>query len=240
MSIGTLLAYSLVATCVLVLRYQPEQPNLAYQMAGTTDDFNESVSTTDSQGTFLDEDKFNLQSLLFPKNAEPTRLSGYIVNVSSAGVGLVIITFCCLVVFGKDLILEGNALVILPLAVSIFFCLLFTVIIWRQPESKTKLSFKVPLLPVIPIVSILVNVFLMMQLDEGTWIRFSVWMVLGFIIYFGYGVWHSSESASSGAESGTVNYNRPNVVLNNKNEKRAFLEEQTTSDSVATWEPTAE
>lgn len=38
---------------------------------------------------------------------------------------------------------------------------------------------QVPLLPFIPVVSMFVNVYLMMQLDRGTWVRFAIWMVLG-------------------------------------------------------------
>ncbi|KAG8584902.1 hypothetical protein GDO81_004814 [Engystomops pustulosus] len=231
MSIGTLLAYSLVAACVLVLRYQPEQPNLAYQMASTNEeaDINESVSTSESQNGILGEEKFAFQMLLFPQNQEPTRLSGSIVNISAGILGAVIISFCCLMVFGQDALLNGEASIIIPLALTFLLSLIFTVIIWRQPESKTKLSFKVPCVPAIPILSIFVNVYLMMQLGGGTWVRFAIWMVIGFIIYFSYGMWNSNEALGSTPEVNTGDYKRTNVL---NNEKQAFLDDPEAANTV--------
>ncbi|XP_074842109.1 high affinity cationic amino acid transporter 1 [Carettochelys insculpta] len=197
MSIGTLLAYSLVAACVLVLRYQPEQPNLAYQMASTTEevDTNESVSTSESQVGILEE-KWSLKAILCPQNSDPSKLSGLVVNISSFIIGCLIVSCCSLAVLHKETSIKETSWAVL-IAVHILLCFIVGLVIWRQPESKTKLSFKVPLLPFLPILSIFVNVYLMMQLGKGTWIRFAVWMFLGFVIYFAYGMWHSVEAAYS-------------------------------------------
>uniref|UniRef100_A0A8C9ZFL0 Solute carrier family 7 member 1 n=1 Tax=Sander lucioperca TaxID=283035 RepID=A0A8C9ZFL0_SANLU len=190
MSIGTLLAYTLVAACVLVLRYQPEQPNHVYQMGNTHDDVDlgDGISVP-SMGILPGvEERFSFKNLLFPNNPEPSTLSGFAVNTCLNGT--LILVFSIMAV-------QGGAAVWNIIALSVIFmvCLLLTIIIWRQPESKTKLSFKVPLLPFIPVISMFVNVFLMMQLDRGTWIRFAVWMAIGFVIYFGYGIHHSVEGA---------------------------------------------
>ncbi|TSK16135.1 High affinity cationic amino acid transporter 1 [Bagarius yarrelli] len=192
MSIGTLLAYTLVASCVLVLRYQPDHPTQGYQMANTNEELEmrESFSTT-SMGILPGvEERFSFKMLLFPNNTEPSGLSGSAVNICASLLGFLILVFCIVAVQGGTAIWS-----IAVLSVIFFVCLILTFIIWRQPASKSKLSFKVPLLPFLPVVSMFVNVYLMMQLDRGTWIRFSVWMFIGFIIYFSYGIWHSLEGA---------------------------------------------
>ncbi|XP_051018812.1 high affinity cationic amino acid transporter 1 [Acomys russatus] len=213
MSIGTLLAYSLVAACVLVLRYQPEQPNLVYQMARTTDeldqvDQNELVSASDSQTGFLPvPEKFSLKTILSPKNMEPSKFSGLIVNISAGLLAALIITVCIVAVLGREALAEGTLWAVFVMTGSVLLCMLVTGIIWRQPESKTKLSFKVPFVPILPVLSIFVNIYLMMQLDQGTWIRFAVWMLIGFSIYFGYGLWHSEEASLATGQARTPDSN---------------------------------
>lgn len=74
-------------------RYQPEQPNMVYQMARTTDeldqvDQNELVSASESQTGFLPvAEKFSLKTILSPKNMEPSKFSGLIVNISAGLLG---------------------------------------------------------------------------------------------------------------------------------------------------------
>ncbi|MBN3274901.1 CTR1 protein, partial [Polyodon spathula] len=237
MSIGTLLAYTLVAACVLVLRYQPDQPSLAYQMANTTDEseLNESVSNSDSQLGFLPEEdeKCTLKTLLFPQNPNPSRLSGFAVNICASVLGVLIFTFCLITVLGGAATWSIVCLVLLA-----FSSAGVTAIIWRQPENKAKLSFKVPLLPFLPVFSMFVNVYLMVQLGKGTWIRFAIWMVLGFFIYFGYGIRHSTEAvlAQSGTEVTRNGYKQTQVFNRDTMapEKEAFLEDEE-SDARNPW-----
>lgn len=50
-----------------------------------------------------------------------------------------------------------------------------------------------PLVPLIPCLSILLNVYLMMKLDVHTWIRFGVWLKIGLLIYVFYSMKNSVE-----------------------------------------------
>ncbi|MGH0120520.1 UNVERIFIED_CONTAM: hypothetical protein FKN15_016366 [Acipenser sinensis] len=219
------------------VRYQPDQPSLAYQMANTTDEseLNESVSNSDSQLGFLPEEdeKCTLKTLLFPKNSNPSRLSGFAVNICASVLGVLIFTFCLITVLGGAATWSIVCLVLLAFSIAGI-----TAIIWRQPENKTKLSFKVPLLPFLPVFSMFVNVYLMVQLGKGTWIRFAIWMVLGFCIYFGYGIRHSTEAvlAQSSTEV-TRNGYRQTQVFNGDTmapEKEAFLDDEE-SDARNPW-----
>ncbi|XP_033995601.1 high affinity cationic amino acid transporter 1 [Trematomus bernacchii] len=219
MSIGTLLAYTLVAACVLVLRYQPE---LVYEMANTQDEGEQSDRiSVPSMGILPGmEQSFSFKTLLFPDNTEPSTLSGFSVNICTSIMGTLILAFCILAVQGGF-----AAWNIVAISVIFMVCLVLTFIIWRQPESKTKLSFKVPLLPFIPVISMFVNVYLMMQLDRGTWIRFSVWMAIGFVIYFSYGIHHSVEGKLSRSSPGTEmnGFKGNNDPQARSHEKEAFL-----------------
>ncbi|KRO01268.1 amino acid transporter [Levilactobacillus paucivorans] len=52
-------------------------------------------------------------------------------------------------------------------------------------------GFKVPLYPVLPIISGLLCFGMMLQLPAETWIASSIWFALGLVIYFSYGLHHS-------------------------------------------------
>jgi APA family basic amino acid/polyamine antiporter len=55
----------------------------------------------------------------------------------------------------------------------------------RRPDIQR--SFRVPGNPVVPILAALICVYLMLNLSLETWLRFVIWMVLGFVVYALYG-----------------------------------------------------
>uniref|UniRef100_A0A8C8DZL0 Solute carrier family 7 member 3a n=1 Tax=Oryzias sinensis TaxID=183150 RepID=A0A8C8DZL0_9TELE len=181
MSIGTLLAYSLVAICVLILRYQPGTLNSSSQTEKLMDV--ERIESGDEYGMEMDDkplrETFTAKLLFNPSGKIPTEISGTIVYITTA-------VICKL---------PPIACSVVPCAILTLLCGICVVIIWRQPESKEALTFKVPLLPWLPLFSVFVNIYLMMQLDVATWLRFAVWMIIGFAIYFLYGIKNSSENA---------------------------------------------
>lgn len=61
------------------------------------------------------------------------------------------------------------------------------IIILRYKEPERPRPFKTPLVPLIPILGILSNLYLMISLPWVTWVRFSIWLVIGFLIYALYG-----------------------------------------------------
>jgi APA family basic amino acid/polyamine antiporter len=61
------------------------------------------------------------------------------------------------------------------------------VIILRRTHPEQLRGFRVPLVPVLPSLSIIFCCVLMLSLPLETWIRFFVWLVIGLGIYFFYG-----------------------------------------------------
>jgi len=61
------------------------------------------------------------------------------------------------------------------------------VIVLRRSQPDLKRGFTVPGVPWVPILSMLGDLFLMANLPLETWIRFVIWLVIGFAVYYSYG-----------------------------------------------------
>ncbi|CAM4548362.1 cationic amino acid transporter 2 isoform X1 [Lepidochelys kempii] len=190
MSIGTLLAYSLVAACVLILRYQPnltyDQPKYSPEKEALTG------SERESEISMLQGHRFSLQTLMNPSSL-PTEQSATTVSFLVGLLAFLVCGLSVLTTYGIHFIANMEPWSIGLLAVLVVLFIVIVLTIWRQPQSQQKVAFLVPFLPFLPSFSILVNIYLMVQLSGETWIRFSFWMAFGFFIYFAYGIRHSLE-----------------------------------------------
>ncbi|XP_054455859.1 cationic amino acid transporter 2-like [Anoplopoma fimbria] len=165
-SIGTIFAYTLVAVCILVLRYK-EDPGFVHR-----------------------KEPFSVMGLLRPPS-RPTNRTSKNVNIVTIIILLLVIALSLLLSEAVHSLRRREVWSALLVSVLMLTLVLAVAIIWRQPQSTSKAAFMVPGLPVIPVLSILMNTYLMVQLGGETWISYAVWMAVGLIIYFGYGVHNS-------------------------------------------------
>ncbi|KAM3869210.1 cationic amino acid transporter 2 [Diretmus argenteus] len=169
MSIGTLFAYTLVAICILILRYQ----------ADLCED-----------SSYSNPESFTMIRVIHPPS-QPTALTSKNVSVLTVFTIFLAVILSLFITQAVDSLQALEWWSLLCVTVILLMLVLIIIIIWRQPQSTTKAAFMVPFLPVLPIFSTVVNVYLMVQLGPSTWVRYAVWMAVGLLIYFCYGIQHS-------------------------------------------------
>lgn len=72
-----------------------------------------------------------------------------------------------------------------------FVLVSFGVMLLRYTKPDVPRPFRLPLMPLVPILSIAACMYLMVGLPQATWVRFGVWTVLGIFVYAFYGMKHS-------------------------------------------------
>lgn len=65
------------------------------------------------------------------------------------------------------------------------------VMVLRKTEPNAPRAFHTPLVPFVPIMGILICFIQMIALPFDTWMRLIIWMAIGLIFYFTYGIKHS-------------------------------------------------
>lgn len=91
---------------------------------------------------------------------------------------------------------------VLPLGIIMDLCNIGTlfafvlvsigVIVLRKTMPNVERKFKCPGVPYTPILTIFFCIYLMASLQLITWIRFAIWLLVGLVIYFLYGIKHST------------------------------------------------
>ncbi|KAF5799368.1 putative amino acid/polyamine transporter I, cationic amino acid transporter [Helianthus annuus] len=214
-SVGTLLAFTMVAISVLILRYVPpdevplppsfqeaiDSVSLRYSNIISTHETDVEVSTGQSgvsgeKNTPKGEISANYpliakvaaQAIFSEKKRR--KIAGWMIMLNC--VGALILTYSASNIglpsyFRLTLCGIGGLLLLFSLAVLTSI---------EQDDARHNFGhtggFICPWVPLLPILSILINTYLLLNLGADTWMRVSVWLVIGVFVYVFYGRTHSS------------------------------------------------
>jgi APA family basic amino acid/polyamine antiporter len=67
-----------------------------------------------------------------------------------------------------------------------FVAVSVSVIVLRYTKPHMPRPFKTPFSPLVPVLSVLLSLYLMSSLPYATWLSFTIWTIIGLIIYFSY------------------------------------------------------
>ncbi len=80
-----------------------------------------------------------------------------------------------------------------------FVIVCIAIILLRRSDPNRPRPFRTPLVPLVPILGILFNGYMMVELGAANWIRLFVWMAIGLVVYFSYSRKHSTLQKSLAA-----------------------------------------
>jgi APA family basic amino acid/polyamine antiporter len=85
-----------------------------------------------------------------------------------------------------------------------FVIVSLAVIVLRRTRPDLPRPFRMPMVPLLPVLSALASLLLMFSLPRATWERLIIWMVLGVLFYFVYGYRNSRLRAGPQRANGAL------------------------------------
>ncbi|MCQ4119649.1 amino acid permease [Rhodococcus tibetensis] len=79
---------------------------------------------------------------------------------------------------------------------SAFIVVCVAVAVLRRTRPEVPRAFRLPFMPVVPIIGVVFSGWLILSLPWETWLRFGLWLILGLVVYFFYSRTHSKLETS--------------------------------------------
>ncbi|XP_057437765.1 cationic amino acid transporter 4, vacuolar-like [Lotus japonicus] len=213
-SVGTLLAFTTVAVSVLIIRYVPPDevpipssllssvdPLVSHSGGDTEED--RAMSSVDLSNYYennhlRDKSEFLLGHPLIIKEVTKDEQ----IEKSRRKLAAWAIAFLCIGI----LIVAGAAsaescprilrFTLCGMGAILLLCSLIVLACTEQDDTRHSFGhsggFACPCVPFLPAACILINTYLLIDLGAATWLRVSVWLLIGVLIYLFYGRTHSS------------------------------------------------
>jgi APA family basic amino acid/polyamine antiporter len=78
-----------------------------------------------------------------------------------------------------------------------FVIVSISVMVLRRTNPNQPRPFRTPWVPLVPILGVISNGYMMYKLGWVNWARLFIWLAIGLVVYFSYGVKHSRVQAIS-------------------------------------------
>jgi len=194
-SIMTITTYTLVSLSVILTRYQPSTPSLAYedQITQRTQSWLRNLFSKRKKRTSDSYKKLPQDNVTTTCHASSTECVTTIANVT---VTIMMLSMFALCVSLKTWIVSTDNMDTMTIfAVSLYALITVAclVVLAFQPQNSASFSFMVPGVPFLPALSIFINMVLLTLLQPVTYVRFSIWVTVGLFVYFLYGYHNSIE-----------------------------------------------
>jgi APA family basic amino acid/polyamine antiporter len=112
----------------------------------------------------------------------------YISTIVTGSVAMIIAGILPISILG-ELVSIGTLLAFIIVCIS--------VLVLRKARPEIHRPFKTPWVPFVPIAGAAICFLQMAALPLDTWLRLVIWMAIGFLIYFFYGIKHSKVRAEN-------------------------------------------
>ncbi|XP_033135335.1 cationic amino acid transporter 2, vacuolar isoform X2 [Brassica rapa] len=211
-SVGTLLAFTMVAISVLILRYVPpdELPlpaslqdridSVSFIPAETKSSHHEGTSDNSNKQPLIGE---NEASVHFPVMEKQEALGCWALSEKKrrivAGWSIMLTCIGAFLLSYSASSLNFPGVIRYPLCGvggSLLLVGLIALSSIDQDDARHTFGhsggFICPFVPLLPIICILINMYLLVNLGSATWARVSVWLVIGVLVYVFYGRKNSS------------------------------------------------
>ncbi|KAG4912752.1 hypothetical protein AAZX31_19G104500 [Glycine max] len=212
-SVGTLLAFTMVAISVLILRYIPPDevplpPSLQDSIASVLKRYR--LSNAETNVEYADANVVSSEyrkpliikedvSIDFPKHlavgnhlneGDKRRVVGWIIAFICLG------EFVLIYATSDFTLLSSVRFALCGIGGATLLCGFVLLTCIDQDDARHDFGhsggFICPFVPLLPIACILINSYLLVNLGDGTWFRVSIWLATGLLVYVFYGRTHSS------------------------------------------------
>ncbi|CDY29954.1 BnaC01g40540D [Brassica napus] len=193
-SVGTLMAFTAVAACVLVLRYVPPD---GVPLPSSSQTWTDSVESRVQPENVLEDGIESSDSpLLGDETVTDEKYFGKRRKIAAWSIALV-----CIGVLGLASGASAERLPSFPrftmcgVSAAVLLGSLITLGCIDEDDERHNFGhqggFLCPFVPYLPVLCILINTYLIINIGAGTWIRVLIWLLIGSMIYLFYGRSHS-------------------------------------------------